>query len=216
MRRWLLGEALGNDIGRAARRYSVTHLVLPPGAAGTNPEFARSVEGGRLAIIDPRTGYEFWAIPHREWAVFPAEAIAVPGIEAALDAIVRLQREGRRTAVVEAEGEIPTAPGRILEVSRGLEQVRLVAEAEADAVLIVNDAFWPGWRAFIDDAEVPIFAADVLVRAVPWPAGRHALVMRYDPPEVRRGVLLSAAGLASLGGIAFALWRRRSRASRNS
>ncbi|MCM2333869.1 MAG: hypothetical protein NDI82_07960, partial [Anaeromyxobacteraceae bacterium] len=56
----------------------------------------------------------------------------------------------------------------------------------------------------------PILPADGLVRAVPFPAGRHRLVMRYEPPEVRIGVALSGLGLLLLAGLA--AWERRPRA----
>ncbi|HEY6003154.1 MAG TPA: hypothetical protein VIV57_09780, partial [Anaeromyxobacter sp.] len=200
--RWrALSDALGADVLRGARRYGVTHLALP-----SNAHPSTALENARAERTDPRTGMTFWAIPHRDWALFPAEAVAVPHLAAALDEVARLQREGRRTAVIEAEGEIPVAPGRVLEISRGREELRIVAEAMDDAVLVVNDAFWPGWRALVDGAEVPIAPADVLVRAVPWPRGRHTLVMRYAPPELRTGLVLTCAGMASL--LAAALWLR--------
>ena len=50
------------------------------------------------------------------------------------------------------------------------------------------------------------------MRAVRWPAGRHTLVMRYEPPELGIGLALSGAGallIAVLAGLAIA--RRSSR-----
>jgi uncharacterized membrane protein YfhO len=81
-------------------------------------------------------------------------------------------------------------------------------DAPGEAVLVVNDAFWPGWEATIDGAPAPILAADGFVRAVRWPPGRHRLEMRYQPPELARGLLLSLAGLAA---VALASWRLRQR-----
>ena len=72
------------------------------------------------------------------------------------------------------------------------------AEAATDATLVVADAWWPGWEATIDGAPTTTFPADVLVRAVRFPAGRHVLEMRYRPPEVLTGLLLSALGLVAL------------------
>jgi uncharacterized membrane protein YfhO len=99
----------------------------------------------------------------------------------------------------------------VLAVARGLESLRVEAEAGADGTLVVADAFWPGWEATVDGAAVPILPADVLVRAVPWPAGRHVLEMRYRPPEVRAGLLVSALGLAALGAWTAILRRARGR-----
>jgi len=52
------------------------------------------------------------------------------------------------------------------------------------------------------------------VRAVPFPPGRHRLVLRYRPPEVTAGWALSALGLALLAALAAheaRAWRRAAR-----
>ena len=104
------------------------------------------------------------------------------------------------------EGPAPPrlAPGRVLSVERHPERLRIEAESPGDGLLVVNDAFWPGWQASVDGSPVPILAADGLVRAVPWPAGRHLLEMRYEPPEVRIGAALGAIGVVALAGLAWA------------
>jgi hypothetical protein len=44
------------------------------------------------------------------------------------------------------------------------------------------------------------------------PAGRHRLVMRYEPPEVREGLWLSGLGLVLLLALSgWELWARRRR-----
>jgi uncharacterized membrane protein YfhO len=110
--------------------------------------------------------------------------------------------------VLETAASYPVAPGRVLSVKREAERLEIEAEADGPAVLVVNDAYWPGWVARIDGAEVPVVPADVLVRAVPFPAGRHRLVMTYAPPEVALGWWCSAVGLAALVALA---WLDRSR-----
>jgi hypothetical protein len=195
---------------RAVRRYGVTHLALPSGADPASGRLATALENARREHEDRRTGTVFWAIPHREWAAFPAQAMAVPDLAAAVAEVARQARTpGRRTAVIETEGDtVPVAPGRIIDVFRGIEELRVVAEAMDDTVLVVNDAYWPGWSAFVDGEEVEIVPADALVRAVPWPRGRHTLVMRYEPPELRAGMVLSVFGLASVAAAALALRAR--------
>jgi hypothetical protein len=201
--RWrLLLDEVRPNLLVAVRRYAVTHLVLPIGA---------HVDGARPEVQDSRTGMVFWAIPHRAWASFPGEVIGVDGVGQSTHAVGALLRQGRRAAVVEARGPLPAAPGRVLAVRRDRERIEIVAEAEAPATLVVNDAWWPGWRAYIDGLEVSIVPADVLVRAVPFPAGRHTLEMRYQPPEVRYGLWLSLAGLAATIGGSTWLHRRRDR-----
>ncbi len=56
-------------------------------------------------------------------------------------------------------------------------------DAPARGLLVVNEAFYPGWRATVDGEPVPIFRANALVRAVPLAAGVHTVAMAYRPRE---------------------------------
>jgi hypothetical protein len=47
--------------------------------------------------------------------------------------------------------------------------------------LVVSDTLVPGWTARVDDRPAPLIRADLAFRAVPVPAGRHRVEMRYDP-----------------------------------
>jgi hypothetical protein len=208
--RWFrLVLALGERLAFDARRYAVTHLVFPPPKTDRGRALAAFYTKDASAPgIDPRNGMELWAVPHRAWAVFPQEMIAVRDFDEALEEMTRVIEAGRETTVIETSGMLSTAPGRVVSITRELERIEIVAETAADSTLVVNDAFWPGWRAWIDGTETPIFPADVLVRAVPWPSGRHTLVMQYDPPEVRTGIWVSLAGLVALTGACFFLRSR--------
>ncbi|MCM0080602.1 YfhO family protein [Geomonas sp. Red32] len=192
--RWFrLNDALGPELALAAPRFAVTHLVLPRGGADQN--LLRPMTAtGTLQQTDPRNGMEIWSILHRPWAGFAKAVIPVADDEQARAALVDETRRGGREAIVETGAILPVAPGAVLSLSRRAERIEVAGEAAAGATMVINDAFWPGWRAAIDGREVPILAADALVRAVVWPAGKHTLVMEYRPDELRVGKLLSLAG----------------------
>jgi hypothetical protein len=190
----LLYDGLGSAGLEGARRFAVTHVAIPEAVRPDDAEQARrAVEGGaRIAVGG---GAEIWAVPHRPWASFAAAARAVPRQRDTLSATIEAIRSGSGEVILEADAVPPLATGRVLAVERAPERVAIEAEADGDGLLVVNDAFWPGWEARIDGAPAPILAADVLVRAVPFPAGRHRLEMRYAPPEVATGWALTAAGV---------------------
>lgn len=194
----------------APRRFAATHVVVdPPTTTADRALYARVVRGATL--VGAAAGrYQVWAVPHREWASFAPEVRSVPDEQAALAEAVRVIAAENPTVVVEAFGRFGAAPGRVIGIARGIESLRVEAEAPGEATLVVADAWWPGWEATVDGVAVPVFRADALVRAVRWPPGRHVLEMRYRPPEVRTGLLLSAAGLAVVALWA-ALERRRAR-----
>ena len=66
--------------------------------------------------------------------------------------------------------------------------------------VVVNEAYYPGWVAEVDGRPAPIERANGLVRALPVPAGTHAVTMRFEPPAARWrwGLLLSWCVLLGL------------------
>jgi hypothetical protein len=79
--------------------------------------------------------------------------------------------------------------------------------------MVFSEVYYPdGWTARVDDGLAPILRADFLFRAVPVPAGRHLVTMRFDPPAHRIGVQVSAITslIVYLGAFALAglLWYR--------
>lgn len=58
----------------------------------------------------------------------------------------------------------------------------LVLEKEGPAgLLVISDAWFPGWRAEVDGRPVPLLLADLAFRGVPVPAGRCRVSLRYSP-----------------------------------
>jgi hypothetical protein len=155
---------------------------------------AASAEGVKV-LENHAWGFTGWKVPHRPWAVFAEQAVLAPGQRQALNAVVETLVRGEPTVVLEGAPQ-PRAlgTGQVLDVVRRSNRLRIEATSLSDGILVVNDSFWPGWIATIDGNEVPLWRADFLVRAVPWPAGRHVLEMKYDPPEVRVGWLVSLGG----------------------
>lgn len=75
-------------------------------------------------------------------------------------------------------------------------------------VVVLTDAHYPGWRATVNGAEVPIHRANFALRAVAVPAGRSEVEFVYAPWSFRAGAIVSAAALALL---AWAVRPRRPR-----
>jgi hypothetical protein len=210
-RLWTLWGKLGLSRFWTMRRYGLTHVVLrEPGSPAEAALASEAVAGGEPVLADPLFGITAWAVPHRPWALFATRARAAASPGEALAAVVAQQRRGgAEEVIVESADPLATSAGRVLEVVRGAESLRITAEAEGDGLLVVNDAFWPGWVATLDGRPAPVLAADYLVRAVRFPAGRHVLEMRYRPAEVGWGALLSSAGLLALAFLVARPPRRR-------
>lgn len=201
--------ALGDDRWRTFRRFSVSHVVVDPPVDGAEGHVVgRAIDGGTRRPSPPGRVWSVWEVPHRPWASFAPRTSAVPDPQGTLDRLVALVAAGSDEVVLQADRPLPAAPGLVHGVRRTAESLVVDAEASGPAVLVVNDAFWPGWVARLDGVPVPILPADVLVRAVPFPPGRHGLEMEYAPPEVAWGRGLSLLGLAALVAVGLAGRRR--------
>lgn len=198
-----LADEFGPERWIAWRRFGLTHVVLDR-VAEVDPrrwqEAQVACAGGQAMPRDPEWGFTVCQVPGRPWAAFAEAAVEAAEAEA-FPRLAGLLESGSPAVVLEGRAPGRPAPGRVLSAERRAERVRIEAESTGDGLLVVNDAYWPGWEAALDGRPVPILAADALVRAVAWPAGRHVLDMRYRPPEVRLGLAVSAAGLAALLGL---------------
>ncbi len=106
---------------------------------------------------------------------------------------------------------VPVEPGESVAVARNDPgRVELIAQLNRPGLVILADAFFPGWRLTIDGQPATILRANRLMRvAAVWP-GRHVLVYTYDPWSFRMGVMLSAApGVASLATVVIRLHHLR-------
>jgi hypothetical protein len=199
-----LGATFGSDF-RAMRRLALTHVVVrDPIGSIERERIAPALDGGRLVLDDREWMFTVWEVPHRPWAFFARSAWMVDNEDDALRGLVEGIREAGKPDVV-LEGPVPKglAAGNVLRVDRRAEIVEIEAESDGDGLLVVTDSYWPGWTALIDGAPVQIQRADAGLRAVRWPRGRHTVLMRYHPPEVRLGIKITAAGGLAILALAF-------------
>lgn len=92
-----------------------------------------------------------------------------------------------------------------------LEAEVTVADPEG-AWLVYADAFNPYWTARLDGAPTEVFEADLGVKAVQVPAGRHTVTFAYDDP-IARWLYWGLAGFPGLFLLALGwLWWRGGRA----
>lgn len=76
--------------------------------------------------------------------------------------------------------------------------VSIRATANAPAILVLADAYYPGWKAFLDGRETKIFKANHFFRAVALPKGKHQVEFRYEPRSFTIGWIVSAFSLLSV------------------
>jgi hypothetical protein len=125
-----------------------------------------------------------------------------------IDSWLELQKRLRRDVPGEPEVILAEAlPGDFTGVS-GVEavprfahysehRVSLDVETDTPGWLVLSDAWYPGWRAFVDGAEAWILRANYAFRAVAVSEpGPHRVEFVYEPPSFKAGVALTLAAAA--------------------
>ena len=59
--------------------------------------------------------------------------------------------------------------------------------------LVLSETYYPGWKAYIDGTEATLYEANFAFRAVAVPAGRHKVVLKYEPLSFMLGACISIA-----------------------
>jgi len=73
----------------------------------------------------------------------------------------------------------------------GANRVAVSADLACAGMVIVDDTWYPGWRATVDGQPAAIYEAYGIFRGVMVPAGQHTIDMRYRPMSVIGGALLT-------------------------
>ncbi len=148
----------------------------------------RTVQRGKPFVIENTS-----ALP-RMWFVDRARVIADP--EDHLRAVADPSWNPAAEALLfEDPGPLDPGTGGTANITAYHDrEIHAEVDSPGNCLLVVSEIYYePGWNAFLDGTPVEVRRADYVLRAVEVPAGRHELVMRFDPPAFRRGVVVSAA-----------------------
>ncbi len=128
----------------------------------------------------------------------------------ALARVLTLGPRLRQVAVVEgstgpfsdvsAPGRGEGAGDRVQILAYTGREVEIAVETSSPGLLVLGDAYFPGWKADVDGKRVPIFRTDYLLRGVWVDRGFHRIRFFYRPDSFYIGL-----GLTILSG-AVSLW----------
>jgi hypothetical protein len=144
---------------------------------------------------------------------------AAPGDEQALNWLKEATWDAARSysAVAETTADklagIQHQPGvspgnvEVLEYTSG--HIRLRVNADRQALLVVSESWYPGWRATLDGQPVEILRTNYLSQGVVVPQGSHTIEMSYQSEALNQGAVLSLLGLLGTVGLGAWAWRSR-------
>ena len=161
----------------------------------------------RVEVLENRD-----ALP-RAWIVHSAEHVAPTET-------LRLLKSGavdpRQTALLEQpppnlENPENASADRAVVTAYEADRIRLKTVTGASGLLVLSEAYYPAWKAYVDGQPVPLYVADHVLRAVPVGAGEHTVELRYESWSLRAGVAISLISYLVLFALILARvgrWRR--------
>ena len=97
--------------------------------------------------------------------------------------------------------------GQVTYVKYKEQESEIGVETDRPGMLFVSDAYYPGWKAWIDGVETKIYRANYAFRAIEVPSGKHLIKFIYQPKSFSNGLKISGISLIIL--IVFCLYLAR-------
>jgi len=84
---------------------------------------------------------------------------------------------------------------RIVRSNFSAQQAEIVVEANQPSLVVIAQAFYHPWQAYVDGRSQKIWRANYGFQAVPVPRGQHTVRLAYEDKQFRRGSVISVAAL---------------------
>jgi hypothetical protein len=164
-------------------RYVLTSPVMK---LSRLPGFRYSYRGADASIYENTRALRRASVPahvivRRSDAAARAE-IASPGFDPASDVITG--------------SESPAGRGDVRLIHDGDERVVIAATMRRSGLVVLSDAWSPGWTVTVDGNPATPVRVDTVIRGVVVPRGRHVVTWSYRTPGLVLGTILSGAGVS--------------------
>ncbi|MEZ4772082.1 MAG: hypothetical protein R3D00_02790 [Bacteroidia bacterium] len=167
-------------------------------------------------LLNPAAMGNAWFVQEVQFVNTPDEEIAAltnfnPRTTAFVDQVIENGRFKKQF-----EGFTPTGnnSGRIVLTDFKPNHLTYQANTPVEAVGIFSEVYYndgKGWKAYIDNEEVPHFRADYILRGLRIPAGEHKIEFKFEPKSFTTGNTISLISsillLLGFAGILFMEFR---------
>lgn len=149
--------------------------------------------GQKLPIINPHANGNAWFVNDVKYAKNANEEI---------DALHHINT--KTTAVVDEQfkaivGEASTdTAATITLVAYEPNKLTYETDAKKDGVAVLSEIYYPGWTATIDGNNTEITRANYVLRCIKVPAGKHTIVVEFNPQTVNTTETIAYGALALL------------------
>ncbi len=155
-------------------------------------------------------GDDYWVLENRyalPRVFVPQRVETIANEKKLLNQVADVSFKPRQVAYIESEPALPL-PAECrgtAEITRETPvEVCVAATMETAGMLVLADRWDRGWRAYVDGKPAPIRLVNYAIRGVELPAGKSAVVFRYEPAGVAWGLRLGGlAVVIVLGAVAW-------------
>jgi len=145
------------------------------------------------------------SVPNPSPRIFVVSGVRPVAEADAVNALIGTAFDPAREVLVSGSAEaLPTHEdfrGSARLLSRRADSLSIEADLDAPGMLVVLEAYHPGWRATVDGLVAPVLRTNALFRGVRLAAGRHRVEMVFRPPAALLGAIASLLSLLAALGI---------------
>lgn len=206
---------------RIARRFMALSSIQYIASVNSLPEFTK-IDGRGPDIYRVENALPRAAVFFHVTTVFNNDSalhlLTAPRMDIHKDVVLTLSRpKGNERADLRALERGPRLPATAAEIlSYTSQRVEILTHNERPGLLMLNDSFYPGWQAYVDEKPAPTLLADYMFRGVVLTPGTHRISFKYEPRSFWLGALLSAVGLVIIVYLLFNAPRPRLSARRST
>lgn len=195
---WQVGEFQRLD-GDVADLMNIKYIITPAG---------RKMGDGYTLVYSNRLRWVYSNHDAAERAFLVHEAEVTMGGEEALSRMKKRGFDLKKRVILEEDSGLPeglhqweeTPVQKVSVLKYTPQQIDIETASTSQGILVLTDAYYPGWKVLVDRRPAALLRADYAFRAVRLPPGSHRVEFRYQPESWRIGVLASVVFL--LGGLA--------------
>lgn len=97
-----------------------------------------------------------------------------------------------------------------LEITNYSDQnISIKTQTDGNKPMILTNVYYPGWKAYIDREQVPIYRADAIFQLIEVPQGEHTVEFKFRPKSFYNGSYISSLALVAALGCSYYLWRKK-------
>ena len=178
--------------------YGVTHMLSSYPVEGARLPFEGRSGSAYVYRVEGAARVRVVPVGRRVTDAEAAALLLEPGFDAARTVLLHDAPADIGPLAGAAAASAAADGGRAAIAGETHDTLTIEAAAPADAFLLLADTFYPGWSAEIDGRPVPIFRANLSVRAIQLPRGTHTVRFKYEMPGLSRGLTVSGAALLLL------------------